>query len=162
MEGQDAFRVTKAGYDEMSDIMEMSGRFFEESNYKGITSFDHDKLRSNLFMAWAGQDFVTLIVHHAFGTPVGYAHVRREDIFTKESIGELYQFYILPEYRGTGAARALRDAVAAQFADWGCALSYVECGAGLDSLKNDVLFFNLWGKIGYKFLGRALYRRGYQ
>ena len=162
MARQTEYSVVEAGYDEMLDILELSAKFFEESNYRNCTTFNPDKLRDKLFIAWSQRprDFITLIVRDGGGRPAGFAHVRREDVFTDENLGDLYQFYILPEHRGRGAARILRDAVDRQFRAWECAFSYVECGAGLDDDKNEMLFFNLWRKIDYQFLGRALYRKG--
>lgn len=156
-----AYSVDRAGYDDMLDLLELSAKFYQESNYRNCTTLDLDKLRDNLFIAWKSGDFITLLVRaDGVRMPVGYAHVRRESVFTAENLGDLYQFFIVPAHRGRGAARMLRDAVDRQFRDWECALSYVECGAGLDDGKNDMLFFNLWRKIGYQFLGRALYRKG--
>lgn len=155
------YRVVEARYDDMPAILDLSERFFSESNYTQHLTFDRMKLRGNLFVAWQPRpkDFITLLVT-LDRQPVGFAHIRREDVFTVEAIGELYQFYILPEHRGSGASRMLRDACQARFDGWGCALTYVECGAGLDPRKNDMLFFNLWSKIGYQFLGSALFKRG--
>lgn len=156
------YLVVEAGYDEMDAIIDLSQKFFDESNYGGHVTFNPEKLRGNLFIAWRNRprDFITFMLVSSYGEPSGFAHVRRDDIFTDENIGELYQFYVLPSHRGTGGSRALRDAVEEQFQLWDCKLKYVECGAGLDDAKNDVLFFNLWGKIGYKFLGSALFKRG--
>jgi len=156
------YRVVEAGYDEMDAILDLSERFFVESNYADHLTFDRIKLRSNLFCAWQNRprDFITFVLMTDEREPAGFAHVRREDVFTVECVGELYQFYILPNHRGRGAARMLRDACQVRFDAWGCRISYVECGSGLDAGKNDKLFFNLWGKIGYKFLGTALFKRG--
>jgi len=156
------FRVVEASYDEMDELLDLSEAFFKESNYHGHTTFNRQKLRGNLFQAWQNRprDFITFVAVTAYGRMAGFAHVRREDVFTNEDIGELYQFYVLPEYRGTAVGRRLRDAVDQQFQDWKCAFSYVECGAGLDARKNDMLFFNSWRKIGFEFLGTVLFKRG--
>lgn len=156
------YRVVVAGYDEMDAILDLSEKFFSESNYAGHTTYAPAKLRGNLFLAWQSypRDFITFVLVSCYGEPAGYAHVRMTDFYTQEPIGDLFQFYVLPHHRGTGGARALRDAVEQQFKDWDCRLKYVECGAGLDDGKNNMLFFNLWSKIGYKFLGSALFKRG--
>lgn len=153
------YRVIVAGYDEMPSILELSSRLFDESNYRTRTTYSPNKLRQKLFMSWARrpQDFITFMLFCG-DQPAGYAHVQRDDVFTEESIGELYQFYIAPEHRGSGGARLLRDFVDRQFDEWNCVIRYVECGVGIDEEKNNKQFFNLWAKIGYKFLGTLSFK----
>lgn len=155
----DDFRIKKAAYNEMKAIIALSCKFHAESNFSQLTRFSPNKLEENLYLAWANKpcNFITLCVFRD-EIMAGYAHVTRDDFATEESTGSIYQFYILPEYRGTGAARALRDAVEDQFNQWDCKLKYVECGCGFDNEQNDVLFSNLWSKIGYKFIGTLLFK----
>jgi len=156
---QSEYHALRVGYREIDQIIAMSSVFFTESNYGGRMTFSPENLRKHLICAWSGGDFVTIMLIAADGRGAGYAHVQRDAMFTREPVGDLYQFYILPDHRATGGARVLRDAVVAQYRAWGCKMWYAESGAGLPG-KNDMLFSNLWRKIGFESLGTVLFKRG--
>lgn len=155
------YHIKDASFDDMQNILSMSKEFFTESNYNGFLTFSEEKLKNHLYMAWGEwpRSFVTKIINFD-NEPIGYAHVQYDSIFTVENVGNLYQFYIRQGNRGGIAARILRDAVDDQFEQWDCRIRYAECGAGLDAKKNNMIFSNLWSKIGFEFLGTALYKRG--
>ncbi len=153
------YTAKRAAYDEVPGVISLSRKFYLESNYNGITKFNPLKLEKNLFNAWASKEFVTICIFNG-SNMVGFAHVTKDDFATDECTGSIYQMFIDPDHRGTGAARVLRDAIEAQFDAWGCVLKYAECGCGFDDPKNNMLFSNLWAKIGYQFLGSLLFKRG--
>lgn len=151
------YSVRSAKPHDMTQILEMSEGFFQESNNSRSVTFSKENLRKTLTEQWSNPQFRTIIVQKD-GKMAGYAHVDCQTAFTNEPIGEVYQFYIDPPHRGTVASRLLTAACDGQFSEWKCPISYTECGSGIDKEKNNKLFFNLWSKFGYCFLGTALFK----
>lgn len=146
---------------DVEDLIKLSSEFFHESgHYKNLT-FDANLLRAQLEVRWREDpDFLTYVVlENVTGAYVGFAHFFREKVFSQEYIGETWQFYVKPEHRGTGASRLLAYVIDRQFEEWGCAISYAECGSALDNGRTNKLFFNLWSRFGYSFLGTSLFKQ---
>lgn len=148
-------RVEKVSAERLDDILGLGTVFFYESDNKNLT------LDLNLYK----ESLLSVINHinHAIfmvfnnEEPVGYIIVYQDREFTVEFIGEIYQYYILPEYRGTKAFTMLRDAVNKQFQDWGVAKGYMTASSGVgDVKKNNQLIENAWRKSGYTTTGLVM------
>lgn len=116
-----------------------------------------DKYRK-LIGSYIGVPFVASFVAVTDdGEIAGYIHIYAQDDWTTCLMGDLYQFYVRAKYRGTEAARLLRDAADEQFADWGCVRAYLCADTGFQDgglgLKK---FANLWGKNGFETTGISM------
>lgn len=133
--------------------------YFEESNFADVAKFNGKKYRKVIFSSHVfDKNFHGIVVENYYGTVVGYAYLQFESAFTDALIGDVYQFYIHPTYRGTVAARSLRDACVAEFDRRGCVFSYTGCASGLGD-QNAKAYLNLWAKAGYEHLGPELVRK---
>lgn len=143
---------------DINEFMDTAECFFRESRNSdyavNLARYRH------LIQASAGVPTVAVIVAVEDGIIAGYAILNVMIDFTDEPIGDMYQFYVRPEYRGKGAARGLRDAVVKRFDEWGCPLSHVSADAGIDDTGNATLLFrNLWAKAGYSVTGVTMTRK---
>lgn len=83
------------------------------------------------------------------GVIIGYIIIHAQDDYTEEMVGELFQFYVKNEYRGTPAARMLVKAADQKYNEWDCVRRYAEASAGLEITGYPKVFENLWRKFGY-------------
>jgi GNAT superfamily N-acetyltransferase len=149
----DIFRADASNLDELFALAE---RFWNESNYAtaGLTlksEFWKNTVRSHIslpdtavFAARVNDEFV------------GYVMIYCQRDYTLEPIGEMFQFYVTPEHRGSEIARLLVSAADAQYKSWGCARAYCEASPGLSHRDHLGLFKNLWGKFGFVETGVTL------
>lgn len=153
------FKVREATHAELDQIVNLAHGFFHESNFSrsGLT-VDLEAYRRTLQNYWRYPSVMSLVAIDEEMNVVGYCHIYSQRDYTVERIGEMYQFYVKPEYRKTQVPRALVEAAAAQFDAWGCVRSYAECAPGLPDQKSIMTFANLWGKFGYQQIGVALMR----
>ena len=85
----------------------------------------------------------------------GIAIVATDDHFIAEPIGYLIKFYVSPDARGSGAARALIGACVDWFDDRHCVDAWATATAGIGQ---DDAFINLLGKVGFSPVGPTLRR----
>lgn len=92
-------------------------------------------------------------------TPVCFATACSVYIFAEKPFGEIGEFYVSPEHRGTGCARLLRDVVENWFDEKGCGTRCAAVSSNLISgEKNNILFRNLFYKNGYVQTGYDMTR----
>lgn len=130
--------------------------FYAESDHRGPLTPRPDKYKVML-QKYIGNPFVKSFLAFQDGELAGYIHIYCQDDVTDEFIGEMYQFYIRKQFRGTGAARQLVNAADQQFQKWNCFRAYSEVAHGaVSSGINEKLFCNLWAKFGYVPKGTVL------
>lgn len=154
------FTVRRAQIEDLTQLENIGHIFFAESNLCTVTAI-HPKWFETLPLLWEVPDeWCTLVVCNRAGLVVGYAHLVRQVGFTIDRIPETYQFCIMPEYRGTGAGRALTIAIDDYVNEyWEAVADYAECGCGFeDGGRNNKLFVNMYKKQGYSELGTALFK----
>jgi GNAT superfamily N-acetyltransferase len=145
-------------YADIDEFMDVAEAFFRESRNRDYT-VDLKRYR-HLILASVGVPSVSILVAVEDGIVAGYAILNLMMDFTQEPIGDMYQFYVRPEYRGSGVARGLRDAVVKRFDEWGCPLSHISADAGIDEDGSATLLFrNLWAKAGYSVTGVTMTRK---
>lgn len=91
-----------------------------------------------------------IILVYTDGVISGGAIVQQDTIFTNETNGYIYKFYIRKQFRGTTSARELLAEVMEWFIVRGCRSVYTTATAGFGS---DKLFENLVAKVGFKTVG---------
>ena len=151
------FETRKIASADIDSMVECADRFFNESRNKRFTE-NLPKFRALIEEAMKREQIAVLVTLDG-ATVVSYAILNVTDDFTNELIGDMYQFYVLPEYRGKGVSRLIAQAVVDQFDAWGCPLSHVCADTGIDDDGTTTrLFANLWGKFGYKQTGVIMTR----
>lgn len=149
------FIVRKAWVSDLDQLVDLGAQFYQESNFLGNLTMSKKNYRATLaqYLDFDKFPYVAPIVAVKDGKILGYLHIYAQRDYTEERIGEVYQFYVLPEYRGSGVARALVEAANLQYAEWEVARGYVEASPGMDAEAHLKLFENLWGRFGYKKIG---------
>lgn len=140
---------------DIPQLVDLGARFFGESNQLGGATMSREKYQRTL-ETFINHDLVAAIVADVDGEIVGYVHIYAQDDATVELIGDLYQFYVIPEYRGTGVSRELAKAAVSQYAEWNCKAAYIEAAPGMADPHHLQLFENLWGRVGFKKIGLVM------
>lgn len=156
------FTIQDAEWQHIDQIVALALDFFKESNFSrsGLT-VDPVAYRKTITNYWRYPSVKSIIALNDAGDVLGYCHVYCQRDYTIERVGELYQFYVKPEARGTGVSRALVEAACKQFDAWECARSYAEGAAGLPDEKQLKTFANLWSKFGYQQVGVTMMREAH-
>lgn len=153
------FKIRDAWHSEIPQIVALANDFFKESDFSrsGLT-VDLVAYRKTIENYWRYPSVKSIVALDEEMNVLGYVHLYCQRDYTVELVGELYQFYVKPEYRKTPVPRALVEAACKQFDEWGCARSYAECAPGLPDKKSIMTFTNLWRKFGYQQVGVTLLR----
>ena len=124
-------------------IVGMGKRFFEESNFKSLT-FDPLALMSHLNKGhW-------IVIEDE--VPIGFLAFNLARQYTREKIGLLFLYYVIPEKRGTKAGRMLLEKAVEVAKENGGARFYIASTAGISS-KMDKSIENMFKKQGFESLG---------
>lgn len=126
--------------------------YFDESIYRDLT-YDPD-MTLNVIKGWL-RDRSFIVKDSESGKVVGFATIAFLRSFYKETEGDVEMFYVLPEYRGTWAARLLVNCLVENARANDAKVIYTSCLSGIDE-KNNTLYVNLWKKFGFKTLGTVL------
>ena len=156
-----AYYVRKAKAFDKAAFIKAAAIFFHESDNAGRVTPRADKFGSFFDASLEAPDDIQILIAErgADNAFAGYSIPIVQRVFSTEPIGDLYQFFVLPEHRASLCARALVKATVAQYDAWGCAISYSYAAPGLKgSEKNVALFRNLWQKYGYKQSGIIMTR----
>jgi GNAT superfamily N-acetyltransferase len=147
------FEIRKATRADIPQLVELGARFYKESNFIGGLEVSRENYKKTISKYIEGFYSVAGIVAVVDGQIVGYLHIYFQQDFTVERIGEVYQFYVTPEYRGTAVSRSLVESANLQYAEWNVSRGYVEASPGMEAGEHLKLFENLWGRFGYKKIG---------
>lgn len=127
--------------------------YFQETIFSNLT-YDAD-MTKQLIGEWINNNITGLVL--VDGVIAGFAVMCLSRSFYKEIEADVEMFYILPQYRGTGASRALIDGLMKTGEANNVAVMYASCLSGI-SEKNEKLYINLWKKFGFKKLGTVMMR----
>lgn len=147
--------VQKLHPDHINKLCEYAYDFFEESNFKGKLTLRKEGFKQ-LITDYHNHPFCAALVAYVNGDMAGYSLIYAQNDYTVEMVGELFQFYVRPEYRQTLVARKLVEASKKQYNEWNCARAYCEASSGIAVPKYLKLFENLWKKHDYKVHGVTL------
>lgn len=133
--------------------MVTAAAFYAESRNERIPA-DLEKFRTLVELAMQHTDMVAVLIAVENDIVAGYSILNTFCDYTRQPLGDLYQFYVAEAYRGKGVSVQLRDASIEQFKAWGCPLSHISADTGIDEEgTTTALFANLWAKAGYKKTG---------
>lgn len=153
---QSKFEIFHANESHLDEMFALTTRFYYESNFHTASLTLRDDLWKQTLTHHINLDDTAAICACVDGKIVGYVLVYYQTDFTEERIGEMFQFYVEPEQRGSGVARALVDEAVKQYKEWGCVRAYCEASPGIAMRDHLGLFKNLWGKFGYEQIGITL------
>lgn len=145
-------RATREDIPAIKDLLYPT--YFNESTYSGLT-YD-DEATTKMVVGWI--ESLCFVAKDNRGKVIGIAQGFAFQSFYKELELAIEMFYVLPEWRGTGVARALVSNIVQQADANGVAVVYTSCASGIDS-KNNALYKNLYKKFGFDELGTELIRR---
>lgn len=87
----------------------------------------------------------------------GLAVADMGNTFYEEIECDINMFFVHPEARRSGVARAMRDAILEDAKAYNAAVIYTSCLSGI-SQENEQLYMNLWAKVGFQKLGTVMIR----
>jgi GNAT superfamily N-acetyltransferase len=149
--------VYRAGKDDVEEICTLAERFFQESNFHGSLTLDPKGWRKTVSDNIDNPDAAAVIAV-VEGKIVGYCLIYCQRDYTVEAVGEMFQFYIMPEYRGTIVARSVLKYVMRQYDEWGCVRCYAEASPVMTDERHLKMFENLWSKYDYSKVGVVMMR----
>lgn len=147
-------KLTRMRFEPMLDCAQT---FFDESNFNGVLTPSRPKYRKLLEYHIANSQAAGYVAMDN-EVVVGYVLIYCQDDYTEEMIGELFQFFVRKEYRGTMVARSLIKRACDQWDEWNCKRTYAEAAPGFEDVRNLMLFKNLWGKFGFGQIGITMSR----
>jgi len=152
------YEITFATEADIDELVTLAHAFFKSSDNVQLTGHDYadtSKFRKFL-VAMLDRTVVKIILAKHEGRIVGYfvAYVDTE----YATIGEMYQFYVDPAYRGTGVSRELVAMAVQCYDDWGCPVSYASAAPEIGNIEL-AHFRNLFAKFGYVETGIIMTRR---
>lgn len=146
------FDLSFATFNEVNEIEALLYPYFQESTYSGLT-YDSEAAKQTI-LHWIPEVCVLARVN---GELVGIVSMYFINTFYKEPECDVVMFYVKPEYRGSGVARGLVNAIT-MIADRNKAgIIYTSSGSGIGK-ENNNLYANLFKKFGFKDLGTELIR----
>lgn len=154
LKNQTPFSIFQATLDDVNEIEGLLyPHYFYESGYRHL-DYDPDATRT-MIASWI-TDGVGIIVRSR-GKIVGFASMRFMRTFYKQVEADVDMFFVLPEYRGTGIARALSTTISDIAEKGNAAIVYTSCLSELGD-KNNTMYENLWKKLGFRKLGSVMIR----
>ena len=148
------FDLSFATFDDVDSIQNMLyPAYFEESTYSGLT-YDPEMSKKTI-ASWIPE---TCIIAKVDGEIVGIVAAYFVRTYYKQKEGDVVIFYTRPDYRGTGVARGLVNALKEIGDKVGAAVIYTSSGSGMGG-NNNKLYANLFKKVGFEELGTELIRK---
>jgi L-amino acid N-acyltransferase YncA len=145
--------ITKMTLEDVDGIIEnIYPAYFAEAIYNKLTpSLDNARITvADYVNRWS-------YVAKEDGKVVGLAVADAQKSFYEELEFDINMFYVHPDYRGTGVARALRDILVSESDRIGAKVMYTGCLSGV-SENNEQTYLNLWAKVGFTRLGAVMIR----
>lgn len=142
-----------ANIDDLPNLLLMGQVFCKESGW-GWTYSEENALKS-FYTAIVHPDMDIILTENE-GKFYGACIVSIENDFQVENVGDILEFYVSPESRGTGASRELLKAVCDWFDERKCVRVFVKATANIESQGK--AFENLFSKYGFKVFSSVLVR----
>lgn len=146
--------VCKRGkLEDAADLLDACRPYFKESVYAKHLRFSHAQAMDTFSLALAHNSYDFLVVYYN-SQVAGVVITCYNASFFEGIEGNMDFFYILPDFRGTGAARALVAAALEEARRRGATVVYCGCHSGFDDGgRNNQLYVNLFKKHGFAVNG---------
>lgn len=147
-----------AGTEDIDAVVAFLHQNYLEAMQHGIQEACTVQARETVALSVSHPDLAVIVCEDGQNI-AGCAILYKGRSFFKKAEADLNMFLVAPEYRGTGAARALVDAIV----QWvhqqeDVAILYCGCHSGFDDDgANDAKFANLFKKFGFKVTGTNLH-----
>lgn len=147
------FDLSFATHDDLNDILDLLyPSYFDESVYSGL---EYDPIATRRTVeSWLDE---IVILARVDGQLAGIVSMYFIQTFYKQAECDVVMFYVRPDYRGTGVARSLVNAIVMMADKNKAAVVYTTSGSGMNG-NNNQLYINLFKKFGFKDLGAELIR----
>ena len=152
------YEVRLATVDVVDGIVATALEFWFESGHAANDSQDADAYKKFLTENMINRDGVRVIIAEVDGKIVAYHIVYVMADYKSKPDGEMYQFFVHPDYRGTPIARDLVEMAVQHWDDWGCDVAYAIASPEVGNVELS-LFRNLFAKFGFKETGIVMTRR---
>lgn len=133
-------------------LIKMGEVFCKESGW-GWTYSEENALRS--FYTAINHPEMDIVLCLKDDELYGACIVATENDFQIETVGDIAEFYVAPESRGSGAGRELLKAACEWFGERKCVNIFVKATANIGF---DQAFINLFSKYGFKVFSSVLVR----
>ena len=131
---------------DINAIVEMSERYFAESDHGDFMEFSANKVRQRCRTS-LDVNTIQFIVYAPFDKVQGFAQLSLADYYSKEPVGTILTLYLEPDYRKGPAAKLLLDQTEETARELGCTAVYFGAHAGIE--KYNKTLPNMMKKRGY-------------
>lgn len=131
--------------------------WYESGHSDAVQSENPDKYKIFL-KEQLGKDGRRIIIAKQGERVIGYHIIYCLADYKDELDGEMYQFFVHPEFRGSGVARDLVEMAVQTWDDWGCDTNYAIASPELGNIELSQ-FRNLFAKFGFVETGIVMTRR---
>lgn len=142
-----------ATVDDLPELIKLGEMFCKESGW-GWTYSEENALRS-FYTAMVHPEMEIIVSVNEDGNMVGVCMVSTENDFQVQTVGDIMEFYVSKDGRGTGVGRELLKYACDWFDERGCVNVFVKATANIGL---DKAFINLFSKYGFKVFSSVLVR----
>ncbi len=151
------YEIKIADESDIDALVKTALEFWNESGHSVVKSENPDKYAAFL-KEECGKPGRRIIIAKVGERVVGYHIIYCLGDYKDELDGEMYQFFVHPEYRGSGVARDLVHMAVQTWDDWGCDVNYAIASPELGNIELSQ-FRNLFAKFGFVETGIVMTRR---
>lgn len=152
------YEIKVADYDDVDAIVETALEFWNESEHSINHSQNPGKYKAFIRERMINQDGVRCFIAKVGDKVIGYHMVYVMADYKDAYDGEMYQFFVHPDYRASGVARDLVAVAVDQWDKWGCDVNYAIASPEVGNIELS-LFRNLFAKFGFRETGIVMTRR---
>lgn len=146
------YELKRANVADVPRIVDCALKFWGESKQSLTGDVDPQRFHEFLVDSLVNRPGCRIYFAEHDGMVIGYIAVYVQADYKDSLDGEMYQFYILPEYRGSGVARDLVGLAVQFWRDAGCKTMYAIASPEVGE-TNLSQFRNLFAKFGFEETG---------
>ncbi len=151
------YEVKIAEDSDIALLVDTALQFWNESGHSSNNTENPEKYKAFLREEMTKPARRIIIAKHA-DRVIGYHIIYAMADYKDALDGEMYQFFVHPEFRGSGVARDLVEMAVQTWDDWGCDVNYAIASPELGNIELSQ-FRNLFAKFGFVETGIVMTRR---
>lgn len=153
------YEIVIAVDDDIKEVVRLALEFWGESGNSSNGEADPVKYENFLRHELLHRECTRIILAKTpAGRIIGYSIIYAMTDYKDHLDGEMYQFFVHPDYRATGVARELVRMSVQVWDDWGCRTVYAIASPEIGNTELSH-FRNLWAKFGFAETGIVMTRR---